>query len=123
MSDMESLTRECSRQRDLWLLAVGAAIADPKLRPKLVGYAPTLVDLVAAVREGSTAAAWQELGKFGLKPANGKTSVEVLFAELERVERARKCRAAVDGINAAAKSGDLAALRERAQEILEVANV
>lgn len=121
--DTESLTRECSRQRDLWLLAIGAAMARDELRPRLVGYVGHgLADLVSAIRDGNRALGWKELGRFGLSQENGELAVDRLFRELERVEKRRVARHALTDLSRAFEDGADAAACESARKIVEALN-
>lgn len=120
MTDMEELAEESRRHRDMWLLAVGAAMADEKWRPRLTGYCPSeLVELVAAVRDGNAPRGWKALGKWRVTQSGSQLAVERLFHSLEAMERQRQTRQTVIELAAAVESGDMDTAKAKAKEIAD----
>lgn len=77
-------------ERDLWLLAIGVALADEKLRARLTGLAPVgLGELVAAIEAKDAAGVWKELKRWGVEDGEGARAGERIMEALERTERRR----------------------------------
>lgn len=113
--------KESKRQRDVWLMAIGGALADDSLRPKLVGYAPSgLADLVTALRNPNAKAAWRELKKWGLVQAGKDRAADRLFAELEAIERRRQVVHVVNDLVRLTLDGDECGIEAKAKEVLTI---
>ena len=122
--DMTATSKQLDRERDLWLLSVGAAMANKahldKLRARVeVRACPTgeVAELVSAVYDGKREVVWRWFANYDLP-----TSESVLESMIERlalIHRGRQIRNHAEKI-ALAPSGWTDAIEEAAQAIAAI---
>lgn len=93
-------------ERDLWLMAIGAAMADESLRPLLTGNPPAgLGDLARAVRDGDAKVGWAELKRWGVRPEGEARPAQRVLARLAELESRRARLRLVEEMRAALLAG------------------
>lgn len=123
--DMTATSKQLDRERDLWLLSVGAAMANKahldKLRARVeVRACPTgeVAELVSAVYDGKREVVWRWFANYDLP-----TSESVLESMIERlalIHRGRQIRNHAEKITLASAAGQTELIEEAAQAIAAI---
>lgn len=116
-------SKDWEQTRELWLIALGAALVDPGIREELqsIPSTPLLTPLVEAVTGHEPKTVWAEAEKaWSIKRGERERVIDAVLDELRRRARRRQWKQLVDQAAAAAGRGDEPAVRLAVKKLTEV---